>query len=241
MSPSQDSVVRIDRTVYGLGCLSNLEALLRIVGHVCGLDILDVGCGDGSIVRELVKLGARAVGIDPHLASGHPPELVRASAVAVPMRSASFDAVSFVFSLHHVPQQALEASLHEARRLLREGGKLYVAEPLAEGPFQYLIEPFHDEMQARANAAKAMQDYLQSSFGEMRTFFYTERRIFSNFEAFAARMCAKTRINEYEDDQVRAPEVRRRFDELFVRFGGTLDQPVKVNFYSGSRSKAANG
>ncbi|MBN9004035.1 MAG: class I SAM-dependent methyltransferase [Rhizobiales bacterium] len=234
MSQLQDSVIRTDESADSLGCLSNLEALLQIVGNVSGLDILDVGCGDGTIVRELIRLGAHATGIDPHLVPGHPAELVRASAAAIPMPSASFDVVSFVFSLHHVPRQALEASLSETRRLLREGGKLYVAEPITKGPFQYLIEPFHDETQARADAARAMRDYLQSGFGEMRTFLYTERRIFSSFEAFVARMCAKTRINEYKDHQVRTPEVRRRFDELFVRFGGTLDQPVKVSFYSRS-------
>src|SRR5215471_21384575 len=145
-----------------LGLLSHLDALLATVGAVEGLRVIDIGCGEGHMARALAKLGADVTGYDPFIEATEPAvhgagrfRLVRASADAIPEPDQSADLVLFIFSLHHVPAAKLQGALAEARRILRPLGRLYVAEPLAQGPHQYVMELFHDETLVRKAAAEA--------------------------------------------------------------------------------------
>src|SRR5580704_2807440 len=48
-----------------LGAKSHLDALLETVGQVSGLEVVDIGCGEGHLTRALAALGARVTGCDP--------------------------------------------------------------------------------------------------------------------------------------------------------------------------------
>jgi SAM-dependent methyltransferase len=98
-------------------------------------DLLDVGCGQGRLARELAGPGRRVLGVDPDAASverarvlgdGYP-ELAFATAGFLDSgwgdAPGSFDFISFVASLHHMDE---EAALDKARELLRPGGRLVV-------------------------------------------------------------------------------------------------------------------
>ena len=61
-------------------------------------------------------------------------------------------------SLHHVPIPELMRALAEARRVLRPGGIVYVAEPLAEGDYFALVSLVEDEDEVRAAAQRALSD-----------------------------------------------------------------------------------
>lgn len=91
------------------------------------LDMLDVGAGDGRLLRELARRGhaGRVVGIDPTPGPGVQP----AHAEALPFPDARFDVVLFARVLAHLPDPA--RALAEARRVLRPGGQVWVA---AHGP-----------------------------------------------------------------------------------------------------------
>lgn len=95
-----------------------------------GLDVLDVGCGQGIDLVEYARAGARVVGIDltPHhveLAGSHVEAMdltatvVRGDAEQLPFEDASFDRVSSNGVLHHTPD--MPAALREIRRVLRPG------------------------------------------------------------------------------------------------------------------------
>ena len=84
--------------------------MLATVGPVDGLDIIDMGCGEGQLERALANRGARVTGCDPFIAeTGWTTQgagsyrLVKAAADAIPVPDQSADLVLFVFSLHHVP------------------------------------------------------------------------------------------------------------------------------------------
>src|SRR5215475_12285420 len=63
-----------------------------------GSRVLDVGCGDGSLVSRLWELGFDALGVDP-AAPAHP-RLIREPAEHA-RGLGTFDAVTVVMALHH--------------------------------------------------------------------------------------------------------------------------------------------
>ena len=96
-------------------------------------DVLDVGCGDGLLAQRLAAVSRSVVGIDVD-----PAIVVRARARLEPVGNASvrfvsfadfdeaersFDLITFVASLHHLP---LRKTLPKSGRLLRRGGELAV-------------------------------------------------------------------------------------------------------------------
>jgi SAM-dependent methyltransferase len=85
-----------------------------------GARVLDVGCGDGSLVFRLAELGFDALGVDP-VAPAHP-RLIREPAEHVPGLGA-FDAVTVVMVLHHA---RLDAVTSAVSTLLRPHGRLFV-------------------------------------------------------------------------------------------------------------------
>jgi ubiquinone/menaquinone biosynthesis C-methylase UbiE len=157
--------------------------------------------------------------------------LLKASADALPMADAAADLVLFVFSLHHVPAAELDAALAEARRVLRASGRLYVAEPVAEGPHQYVMELFHDETSVRKAASDALSRSAKPRFAAGHMSRYIDPRRFTDFDDFAGRMIANMRFNGYTEEAVRAPAVRHRFAETFAAHGGKFDQPVRIDYF----------
>jgi SAM-dependent methyltransferase len=101
-----------------------------------GLDILDVGCGQGIDLVEYASAGARATGIDltprhVEIARGHidamglTATVLQGDAELLPFDDASFDIVSSNGVLHHTPD--MPAALREIRRVLRPGGEARIA------------------------------------------------------------------------------------------------------------------
>jgi 2-polyprenyl-3-methyl-5-hydroxy-6-metoxy-1,4-benzoquinol methylase len=100
-----------------------------------GERVLDVGCGEGRFTAELVRAGARALGVD---VAEEPLRRARARHPQLDVRlidgegsweldDASFDVVWAGEVLEHVLDTA--AWLSEARRVLRSGGSLLLSTP----------------------------------------------------------------------------------------------------------------
>jgi ubiquinone/menaquinone biosynthesis C-methylase UbiE len=107
-----------------------IDALDRLVGAGPGL-CLDLGCGTGVAIPELVERGWRVVGVDlsgdqlrlARQRAGAPgASLVAADATALPFADGSFDAVASV--LTHTDFEHPEGAFAEAARVLRRGGHL---------------------------------------------------------------------------------------------------------------------
>ena len=227
-----------ESSISDLGARSHLDALLATVGPVDGLNIIDVGCGEGQLTRALANRGARVTGCDPFIAetawTKHGTgsyRLVKAAADALPEPDRSADLVLYVFSLRHVPGAKLKDALAEARRVLRPSGRLYVAEPLAQGPHQYIMELFHDETAVRKAAATALSSFAKPYFSTDRVSNYTDARSYSDFDTFAGRMIANMRFNGYTEEAVLAPDVRHRFAEAHAAHNGKFDQPVRIDYF----------
>lgn len=113
------------------------SALLDLLGDVEGLDVLDVGCGDGQLAVRLARHGARVTGLDPDAnalditrrraqSQGVALTLVPGRAEALPFPDASFDRVVAVTVLCFVPQA--DKAVAEMARVLRPGGRVVLGE-----------------------------------------------------------------------------------------------------------------
>jgi 2-polyprenyl-3-methyl-5-hydroxy-6-metoxy-1,4-benzoquinol methylase len=104
--------------------------ILAAVPHGCAR-ALDVGCGEGTLARELRERVARVTGIDldvPSIESaqavgGDGIDYVNADFLRYPFEPESFDFIVSVAALHHMD---MRMALERMRALLRAGGTLAV-------------------------------------------------------------------------------------------------------------------
>ncbi len=102
-----------------------------------GMQVLDVGCGRGEILRHVTKLGARAYGIDyaevavklSREATRNEPTPIgvyRTDAKRLPYSSGAFDRVLMFDVVEHLFPWELDAALKDAQRVLRPLGMIVV-------------------------------------------------------------------------------------------------------------------
>jgi SAM-dependent methyltransferase len=113
-----------------------------VVEHLRGTPrVLDVGCGEGQVARQLAAAGVDVIGFDPSGAQiaraqerGGGPRYARASAEQLPVADGSIDAVLACLSFEHVAD--LPAAVREVARVLVPGGRLLllVGHPLLQAP-----------------------------------------------------------------------------------------------------------
>jgi ubiquinone/menaquinone biosynthesis C-methylase UbiE len=122
-----------------------------------GGHLLDLGCGSGEpIVRLFLEHGWRVTGVDCSrvmldLAARKVPQMTRIQAdmCEVDLPDASFDAVTMIYSLFHVPRADHPALFAKLLRWLRPGGRLlftyatrdYTGEEEFEGYKEFLGRP----------------------------------------------------------------------------------------------------
>jgi SAM-dependent methyltransferase len=201
--------------------------------------VVDVGCGDGSLVRHLARRGARAVGVEVGAeplarARAHPPaggeRYEQAGAEALPLGDATADAVLFMNSLHHVPGEHLDAALAEAARVLRPGGLVYVQEPLAEGPYFELLRPVDDETEVRAAAHAAIGRAGRHGLAHEREIRFDSDVVHRGFDSFRDRVVLADAARAAAFDGIE-DELRERFEASAepVADGYRFRQPMRVD------------
>lgn len=215
------------------------EALLEAVA-LKGRHVVDIGSGDGQFARFMARQGAHVIGIECgalQLERAHAAQRVADERYLdgvgqdLPLPDASADLITFINSLHHVPVAEQGTALKEAARVLKDGGDLYIAEPLAEGPAFDLMKPIDDETEVRAAAYAEIgraSAYGFEAVSESR--FLQPRRI----ESFEALRDGSIAIDPKRRDRIAAMEVdlKRDFERLASRLpdgSWELIQPVRVN------------
>jgi len=111
------------------------ERALNACGCGAGTLVLDVGCGTGRWLRRYLRRGLRPVGLDftqgmlrRIAADGLPCPILSASAQSLPFPADTFDLVSSVTVIQHIPPPGQDQALAELVRVLRPGGHLLLFE-----------------------------------------------------------------------------------------------------------------
>jgi SAM-dependent methyltransferase len=116
---------------WGLSCLASerFDYVAREVQGYC----LDVGCGyHNRFVNEW--LAGNGKGIDVYQYEGLGEDQIVSNMSHFPFSDATFDSVTFIANLNHVPESMRDCELSEAYRCLRPGGNVIVTmgNPVAE-------------------------------------------------------------------------------------------------------------
>jgi SAM-dependent methyltransferase len=107
---------------------------IRCLPRDTGVDLLDIGCGSGKLMRSAAALGHRVWGVEPDANAGSrqpdfelPVYPGTAEAMPVEIRQRQYDAIAMVHVLEHVtdPGKTFD-NLHD---LLRPGGTAYIEVP----------------------------------------------------------------------------------------------------------------
>jgi ubiquinone/menaquinone biosynthesis C-methylase UbiE len=152
-----------------------LPAFLEVV-PAPGRRTLDVGCGEGTVARELAALGHAVAGLDVSpslvaLAREAAPcaEFVVGDAAALPFEDGAFDLVLAVNVLMNVDD--LDAAIAEAARVLEPGGRLCVSivHPVYSAGDAYLEPRVYEERHERdgvtlvlRNAHRTLETYSRA-------------------------------------------------------------------------------
>jgi SAM-dependent methyltransferase len=165
--------------------MNDFDVLLDTV-EVRGRTVVDIGCGDGALVRKLITAGANAIGVDVEtgraLAVDPAGRYLEGGAERIPLPDGSVDVAVLLRSLHHVPNP--HDAFPELRRVVR--GEVYIAEPLATGEYFELMRPVDDETEVRAKAQEAITG--AQGFERVKTIDYEVVFALEHFEMFRARV-----------------------------------------------------
>ena len=217
------------------------EIIEELLLPVEGAEIIDVGCGEGQLTRMLTRRGAHVTGIEVS-----PRALARARAAEpvgderymqglaedLPVKSRSADIVVFLNSFHHVDEQGQPKALKEAARVLKEGGILFISEPLPEGPYFQLMKVAHDETKVRNRAQEALRHAAEYKLLLEKTLTHVDRVTLKDFETFQDRITAinpQTRAAFVEHE----PTIRTDFERLGRQVDDhwEFDQPTRVHLF----------
>ena len=202
--------------------------------------ILELGCGSAVITRNIASTGTNrkvtALEVDetaheinlqitdlPNVTFG------LSGAQEIPLEDESVDVVFMFKSLHHVPLELMESSMHEIRRVLKPGGQVYISEPIFAGDFNEVLRLFHDEQQVREAAFSTLKKSVDDGLFTLteETFFNTPMR-FKDFSEFENNTIKATHSEHKLDDKLYAL-VKQRFEQHMGDDGANFLMPMRVD------------
>ena len=107
---------------------------IRLSGLAAGEVVVDIGCGPGAAVRQAVRAGARAIGIDPapimlrtaRVLTRRGVSYRKGAAEQLPVDDGTAQVAWSIATVHH--WRDLDTGLREVRRVLAPGGRFVAIE-----------------------------------------------------------------------------------------------------------------
>lgn len=199
--------------------------------------VLDIGCGNGALLRALGRSGAQTFGIDPSheavvSAATRAPsaQICVAGAERLPFKDGRFAGAVFLNSLHHIG--GMREALLEAARVVRAGAPIVVIEPLTHGSFFRAFLTIEDETPVREAAQREIAAVVADGVLTVRRRVdYDRRDPFAGIEQFLERAAAPDRSRDLVIRQKRS-EIERVFAleaEAAPDGGYVLTQPLRAH------------
>ena len=189
-----------------------------------GKHILELGCGSAEITRDIATSGAdrkiTAFEVD-EIAHGKNLQITDlpnvtfglSGAQEIPLEDESVDVVFMFKSLHHVPLELMEPSMREIRRVLKQGGLVYISEPVFAGDFNDILRLFHDEQKVREAAFNTVKKAVDEGwFNLLEETFFNAPRKFENFAEFENDTIKATHSNHTLDEKL-YKLIKQRFEQ----------------------------
>ena len=202
--------------------------------------ILELGCGNANITRKIATSGvnrsvtALEVDVIAHQKNLQLTDLPNVTfelsgAQQIPLADESVDVVFMFKSLHHVPVDMMEISMHEIRRVLKPGGFAYISEPVFAGEFNAIMRLFNDEKVVRQAAFRAVKKAVDTGlFDLVEEVFFNSPRIFVNFVEFDNNIIKATHSDHKLDDGL-YERVRQNFEKHMGEDGANFLNPMRVD------------
>lgn len=202
--------------------------------------ILELGCGNASITRNIATSGvnrsvtALEVDVVAHQKNLQLTDLPNVTfklsgAQQIPLADESVDVVFMFKSLHHVPMDMMETSMHEIRRVLKPGGFAYISEPVFAGEFNQIMRLFNDESVVRQAAFKTLENAVENGLFELvEEVFFNSPRNYADFAEFENNIINATHSNHRLDKKL-YDLVRHNFEKHMGENGAQFLNPVRVD------------
>jgi len=215
----------------------------EIYNRLLSLDnkhILELGCGGAYITRKIATSGTNrkitalevdSIAHEKNLQITDLPNVTFAFAGAqeIPLEDELVDVVFMFKSLHHVPVELMETSMHEIRRVLKPGGLAYISEPVYAGEFNEILRLFNDEKTVRAAAFRTLEKAVDDGLFELveEVFFLTPRS-YESFAELENNTINATHSDYVLDDKMYA-KVKRLFEQHIGDDGAHFLNPIRVD------------
>lgn len=230
--------MRITAEQIDINCLES-EIYNRLLS-LDGKHILELGCGSAEITRNIATSGAdrkiTALEVDEiahekNLQISDLPNVTfgLSGAQDIPLEDESVDVVLMFKSLHHVPLDLMEPSMHEIRRVLKPGGLLYISEPIFAGEFNEILRLFHDEQKVREAAFNTIKKVVDGGlFNLVEETFFNSPMKFENFAEYENNVIKATHSNHRLDEKLYR-QVKQRFEQHIGDDGAHFLMPIRVD------------
>ncbi|MBF0282054.1 MAG: methyltransferase domain-containing protein [Zetaproteobacteria bacterium] len=212
------------------------ESLLPLDHH----HIVELGCGRAEITRAIATSGTQrkisALEVDSiqhhyHLSLNDLPNVtfIQAGAESIPLNDASADVVMMFKSLHHVPLGLMKTAMQEIQRVLKNGGYLYISEPIFAGDFNEILQLFHNEKQVREAAFHAIVDAIDCGLFQMQEqIFFNTPMHFDHFTDFEQKVLKATHTEHQLSEQL-YHTVQEAFAKHTSPTGANFNMPIRVD------------
>ena len=218
--------------------LDHLGSLIELRDLV----VVDIGAGNGKFARAFAKRGAKVIGIEidqdkVEIAkqAEHPNVDIRLGrGEALPVDDDSADLVCFMFSFHHIPLDVQEQALIEARRILKEDGRMHVVEPRPYGPMNEVMVDLDDETYVLTESKRRLD--LVAEQGAFERLSETEYPISLRAPDFATFLDSIIAVDPRRAEKL--PLVQAKMEVVFDRVavktddGFTLEQPCIAHHFA---------